>query len=84
MKMNKKHPVSSDRLLAVEDMVLRCINDSDLPRFIIIEWIGRTMCTYFFESTESASKAGFTGKNFNILARWLSPYHTILYVSDIR
>lgn len=67
----------------VEDMVLRIINDSDLPRFVCIERIAQTLCVYFFESSQSASKAGFTAKNFNILSRWVSPYHTILHISKI-
>lgn len=67
----------------VEDLVLRCINDPELPKYICIEKIGCTICAFFFESSQSAKNAGFTGQNYNILGRWLSPYHTILHISKI-
>ena len=80
----KKLNNSADYYLAqVEDIVLRIINDTALPRFVCIERLGQNVCVFFFETSQSAAKAGFTSKNFNILGRWLSPYHTILHISKI-
>lgn len=80
----KKLNDSSDYYRAqVEDMVVRVINDADLPRFVCIERIGQTLCVYFFTDSSTAGKAGFTAKNFNILGRWVSPYHTILHIQKI-